>query len=250
MPYRIFLLALLLLASAARAETTTMLSTGFDYSTGNYGTSSTTSILYIPVTLKMLFDNSYVKLTVPYVSISSEGDVVVGVGPVKKKTSTKVTTNSGLGDVVATAGYTVYENEQLALDAVANIKFGTADASQNLGTGENDYSAQLDGFYTIGKLTWFATAGYKILGSPAGASLHNIAYGTLGASQALSDVTSAGAMLNAAQASSDVTSGPLDVTVYVAKKTSKTTKVQFALLKGFSDASPDVGINVMFTGTL
>ncbi len=82
------------------------------------------------------------------------------------------------------------------LDVVGNIKFGTADANKNLGTGENDYSAQLDGYYTFSKTTLFATAGYKVLGAPTGVSLNNIAYGTLGISQKNRDKTSAGLMLD------------------------------------------------------
>ncbi len=248
--YKLLFAAVLLASTSIRAESLTTLTSGFDYSTGKYGTNSETTILYVPVTLKVLYDYAYFKLTIPYISVTSVGGVVAGIGPVKKTVTTKITTNSGLGDIVATAGYTVFENDTFALDTVANIKFGTADAGQSLGTGENDYSAQLDGFYTAGKQTWFATAGYKVIGVPAGTSLHNIFYGTLGASQKLNDEASAGAMLNAAQSSSDVTAGPLDVTVYYSKKTSKTGKVQFAVLKGFSDGSPDVGINVMFTGTM
>lgn len=247
---RFILLAAFLAPALVQAETTTTLTSGLDYSSGNYGTSNTTTILYVPVTLKAQFDYSYIKLTVPYISISSIGGVVAGMGPIKKNIGTKVTTNSGLGDTVLTAGYTVYETEQLALDAVGNIKFGTADAAKNLGTGENDYSVQLDGFYTIDKLTWLATAGYKIIGVPPGASLHNVVYGTLGASKKTSDISTAGVLLNAAQSSSDFAPGPLDVTFFVSKKFNKTSKIQLGLLKGFSDASPDLGMNIMITGTL
>jgi len=60
------------------------------------------------------------------------------------------------------------------LDVAGNIKFGTADANKNLGTGENDYSAQLDGYYTFSKTTLFATAGYKVIGAPAGITVNNM----------------------------------------------------------------------------
>jgi hypothetical protein len=247
---RLFLLALLLTGFTVRAETTTTIATGLDYSTGNYGTSTSTTIVYIPVILKAQFDYSYLKLTVPYISVSSAGGVVSGIGPIKKTVSTKVTTNSGLGDVVATAGYTVYETQQLALDIAGNIKFGTADAAQNLGTGKNDYSAQLDGFYTIDMLTWFATGGYKIVGEPEGTNLNNIFYVTLGGSRKLSEATSAGAMLNAAQSSSDAAAAPLDLTFFASSKFNKTNRVQFGFLMGLSDASPDLGLNVMVSGSL
>ncbi len=250
MTTRIFLPALLFASFAAQAETITTLTTGLDYSSGNYGTSTSTTILYIPVILKAQFDYSYLKLTVPYISVSSVGGVVAGIGPIKKTASTKVTTNSGLGDIIATAGYTLYETQQLALDIAGNIKFGTADAGQNLGTGQNDYSAQLDGFYSIDKTTWFATGGYKIVGKPEGINLNNIFYGTLGGSQKLSETTSAGAMVNAAQSSSDAAPGTLDITAFASKKFSKTQKVQLGVLLGLSDASPDLGMSLMVSGEL
>ena len=103
--------------------------------------------------------------------MSSAGGVVRGFGNFMVKTGTRVTTQSGLGDVSASAGYAILTTDSLWVDLVGNIKFGTADASRNLGTGENDYSAQLDGFYTLDNTTLLATAGYKIIGAPVGVTV-------------------------------------------------------------------------------
>lgn len=247
---KIILLATILISAPAWAEVTNSLTTGFDYSTGKYGGTTSTNILYVPVTGKMQFDYLYLKLTVPYISISSTGDVVRGVGKVKTTTTTKTTTQSGLGDVVASAGYTVFESDSLMLDIAGKIKFGTADAGKNLGTGENDYSAQVDGFYTLQKNTLFATAGYKVIGAPVGVSVNNIVFGTLGFSRKTSENISVGAMLDAAQASSDLSPGTREVSVFVSNKINSTLRAQAYLLKGFSDSSPDLGGGIMLTGTL
>lgn len=247
---RIMALALFAIASPAWAEVTGSLTTGFDYSTGKYGGTSSTNILYIPVTGKIEFDNLFFKLTVPYISVTSSGTAVIkGIGTIKTTTGTKTTTQSGLGDVIASAGYILVENDSFLLDVVGNIKFGTADANKNLGTGENDYSAQLDGYYTVHKTTLFATAGYKVLGAPAGITLNNIAYGTLGFSQKTGDKTSAGLMLDAAQSSNEFYPGTRELTVFIANKISSTSKVQAYLLKGFSDSSPEYGGGLMLTGS-
>ena len=247
---RIIPLALLAISAPALAESSTSLTTGFDYSTGKYGGSTSTNILYVPVTGKMQFDTFFLKLTVPYISVSSAGDVVRGIGKVKTTTTTRTTTQSGLGDVVASAGYTVFETNDLMLDLVGKIKFGTADASKNLGTGENDYSAQMDAYHTLQKTTLFATAGYKVIGAPVGVSVNNIAFGTLGFSRKTSDAISVGAMLDAAQASSDLSPGTREVSVFVSHKINSTLKAQAYLLKGLSDSSPDLGGGIMLTGTL
>ena len=62
---KLIVMATLLASATAWAETTTSLTTGFDYSTGNYGSTTSTSILYIPVTAKYQTDDYYLKLTIP-----------------------------------------------------------------------------------------------------------------------------------------------------------------------------------------
>lgn len=248
MPIRLIAFILFAISSTARAEFTSSLSTGFDYSSGKYGGTSYTNVLYVPVTGKLQSDNLFLKLTVPYIRVSSVGGVVRGMGIFRNTTSTKITTQSGLGDVVASAGYTVLDTDSLALDLVGNIKFGTADPNKNLGTGENDYSSQLDGYYQMDETSFFATAGYKIIGAPANVSVNNIAYGTLGFSQKIEDKASAGLMLDIAQSSNALSPGTRELTVFVSKKISDTTKIQANLLKGFSDSSPDFGGGMMVTG--
>lgn len=250
MPARIMAFALLGICLPAWAASTSSLSTGFDYSTGKYGGTTSTSILYVPVTGKVEYDDFFLKLTVPYISVSSAGTVVIrGVGPVRTATGARTTTQSGLGDVIASAGYYLYEDDNLLLDVAGNIKFGTADANKNLGSGENDYFAQLDGFYTLRKTTLFATAGYKVVGAPAGVAVNNIAFGTLGVSQKTGEKTSAGVMLDMAQGSSELSPGIRELSFFVSNKISKTLKVQANLLKGFSDSSPDYGGSLMVVGS-
>lgn len=249
MSKKIIVLSLLLFSASASAENTTSLTTGFDFSSGKYGDTTATNILYVPVTGKYQTDDYYLKLTVPYISVSSAGGVVLGMGKLRTVQGTKTLTQSGLGDVTAAAGYTVFAGQKFLLDLVANVKFGTADASKNLGTGENDYSAQVDGFYTLDKTTLFASAGYKIIGSPPGVTLNNIAYGTLGFSQKTGDTGTVGLMVDAGQSTSAINPGTREMTVFVSNKISKIIKIQASLMKGFSDSSPDFGVGLMLTGT-
>lgn len=242
---RILALTLIVFTAPARAEMTGSLSTGFDYSTGKYGGTTATDVLYIPVTGKVQFDYLYLKLTVPYISMTGTGDVVLGMGRMGRQSTTtttsKSTTRSGLGDVVGTAGYTFYESDAVMLDLVGNVKFGTADAQKNLGTGENDYSAQIDGFYTTaGGATLFATMGYKVTGDVAGTTYNDITYGTMGVSMNIGESSSAGLMMDAAEASSDLSPGTSELSVFVSVKISTNVNIQASLMKGLSDSSPDL----------
>lgn len=243
-------LAMLAISVPSVAEDQFSLSTGFDYSSGKYDNKVSTDILYIPVTGKYESDKLTLKLTVPYVRISGPGGVIQGVGRLGKTTaSTTKTTNSGLGDVTASAGYSIYSEGALALDLVGKIKFGTADANKGLGTGQNDYSARLDGYYTLDQTTLFATAGYKVYGSPAGVNLSSAPFGTIGASQKLSDVSSAGVMLDVAKSPSTSGSDQREVTVYISHKIAPKLKLQANILKGFSNGSADFGGGAMIIGT-
>lgn len=241
--------ALILFAPLAWAEGTVSLTTGFDYTTGKYGGTDSTNILSIPFSGKYQTDDYFLKLTIPYISVTTAGGVVQGLGPIKK-TTTRVTTQSGLGDITASAGYTVYYTDQLLLDLVGNIKFGTADAGQNLGTGENDYSTQLDGYYTLDTVTLLGTLGYKVIGAPAGVSVNNIVYGTVGFSNKLSDKASAGVLLDIAQATTDLAPGKRELTLFASNKINRNNRIQLYFLKGFSDSSPDYGMGLMLIGIM
>jgi len=246
---RFFALALFIMPFHVVAETTKSISTGFDYSSGKYGGTTATNIIYIPVIGKVQFDDFFLKLTVPYIRVSSAGGVVArGIGSFRTTARATTTTQSGLGDVIASAGYTVYDNDKLALDLVGNIKFGTADPDKDLGTGKNDYSVQIDGSYEMSSTSLFATAGYKVIGAPEGVSVNNIAYGTLGISKKIGEKSSVGLALDAAQRSSELSPATRELSVFYANKISKNEKIQVNLMKGFSDGSPDFGCGVMVTG--
>lgn len=258
-------LAISAVSAPALADDKVSLTTGFDYSTGKYGNTQSTDILYVPVTAKYESDNLTLKLTVPYISVTGPGGVIQGFGRVPQPaggttggvsrfgrpsggTSSATSTNSGLGDVIASAGYTVYTGDALSVDAVGKVKFGTADANKGLGTGRNDYSAELDGYYTLApKSTLFVTAGYKIVGAPAGVPTTNVPYGMLGFDQKTSEVSNAGVMYSQVNSVSPTIPDQKDVTFYVSKKYSPTLKIQANLLKGFSTSSPDLGVGLMVT---
>ncbi len=226
------------------------LGAGFDFSTGKYGARQSTTILYVPVTAKYQTDDSFLKLTVPYISITGPGGVVRGLGLVNPaRVRTFRVTNSGLGDITASAGHTVYDRDALSLDLVGNIKFGTADATQGLGTGQNDYSAQVDGYYALNaKSTLFGTLGYRIYGSPPGLLLKNAPYASIGASTKTDASESVGIMLDVAKSPSVYTGPQREVTLFVTQKVPGGSKLQAYIVKGFASGSPDFGLGAMYTG--
>ncbi|HZE15383.1 MAG TPA: hypothetical protein VE197_06565, partial [Mycobacterium sp.] len=113
--------------SAARAGNFT-LSTGVDYSTGNYGLSQSTDITYVPLTGRYETQNWITKLTVPYIRVTGPSAVLPQVGRVGSGAG-PIRTEAGLGDVVFSLTRNVYSSRRYLADLTGTVKFGTADAS-------------------------------------------------------------------------------------------------------------------------
>ena len=239
--------AVLLVAPAAWAENGKFsLATGFDYSTGKYGTASTTGIFSIPMVGKYATGPWVFKLTAPYVRISGMGGVVPGTGRIKTSGSTS-NTQSGLGDTVAAATYNFYDDRESALgvDLTGKIKLATAGAG--LGSGANDYAAQMDIYQSLDKFTAIGSLGSRILGSPAGISLNTVLYGSFGGVYQFTNQTSGGVDMSLAQSPSTTTAGQQELTAYVSYKIDRHLKAQGYVLKGFSGGSPDRGVGALVT---
>src|SRR6266481_10019999 len=80
---RIAIAALGLLLLAGRpAQADLSVATGFDYSSGGYGSGEKTRITYVPFTLKYEAERYFVRLTVPYLSIDAPaGGNIIAIGP-------------------------------------------------------------------------------------------------------------------------------------------------------------------------
>lgn len=226
------------------------LTTGLDYSSGKYGGSQSTDILYIPLIGKYDVDLWSFKLTVPYVRITGPGGVLRDIGGFRSSSSTTRTTESGLGDVVAAATYNAYNSggaNAWLIDLTGKVKFGTADDTKGLGTGKNDYAAQADVYKTFDKLTAFGTLGYRVLGSPTGISLNNVFYGSLGGSYKFTQETSGGLILDLRQKASATGAPQRELTAFVSHKLDQSWKAQGYVVTGFTDGSPDWGAGAMVT---
>lgn len=238
---------LLLSQSGALAESEAWtLSTGFDYSSGTYGGSQSTDILYIPFIGKYEFERWVFKLAVPYIRVTGPGTVIPGVGTVAGRSTAPVTTESGLGDIVAAATYAFDMGDpSVALDLTGRIKFGTADESKGLGTGENDYSIQVDVSKAFDRITGFGTLGYSVLGSSPSIPLNNVFYGAVGASYKFNDDTSGGLSLYLRQAPSSTSGEQADLTAFVTYKFAPLWKLQGYVLTGLANGSPDWAIGAL-----
>jgi len=242
--------------AAHAADGGVTVTTGVDYSSGEYGGTQATDMTYIPVIGKYESGPYVFKLTVPYIRVTApSGGTVVSVDPSGRLIRRSVgarTTSSGLGDIVTGLSYNAINDgpTQTALDITGKIKFGTADENKGLGTGEMDYSLQADLYKTYGKATALATLGYRVLGDPAGANLNNVWFGSVGSAYKFSQETSGGAMLDLRQPSTSAGTQMRELIVYMSQKMDGNSKLQGYVMHGFTDASPDWGVGAMVSISL
>lgn len=231
------------------------LSSGFDYSTGKYGTTSTTNTTSIPVTANYATGDWSLRLTVPYLIVIGEGDVTVsGRGRRAMTTTTTTTTKtrttqSGLGDIVTMASYDLYMNDEAdtGLGVTGRIKFGTANKS--FGTGMNDYSLQLYSYTQIGDLSPSLSIGYEVVGSSTTTPMNNVFFGAIGTSYSLSDKTSIGVDYRYAQQASVTGSEQKDASIYTSHRLSDDLYLRGYVMQGFTDSSADNGVGLSMSLT-
>ena len=221
------------------------LGTGLDYTSGKYGGSEKTDILYVPFYARYETGPWIFRLTVPYIRITGPGNVVGAGGDrvtLPGRAGTR-RTESGLGDITTSAFYNVLSERRSAvgLDLGVKAKFGTADETKGLGTGQNDYSLQADFFKPFGATTLFGSLGHRWYGDPPGINLKNVFYGSLGVSQRFSSQASGGVVYDYRPA---ITSGGGEIselTAFWSQRLSREWKLQPYAVVGFGRASPDFG---------
>lgn len=225
------------------------ITSGIDYSSGKYGNQSSTDITSVPFIGKYEIDRLTLKLTVPYITVTGLGNVAPGIGKFKDTPNARRTTESGIGDVVTAATYNLFGGNGSVpmIDLTGKIKFGTADRDKGLGTGENDYSAQVDLYQTFGKFTALGTIGYRVYGDTSTSPLDNVFFGSVGGTYKLTEETNTGIVYDYRPAITINGSEVSEITAFVNQKIDDHWKAQGYLVKGFADGSPDYGIGGLVT---
>lgn len=235
--------------TASATQGTFSLGSGVDYSSGKYGVADATDVVFIPIVGKFETDTWLVKLTVPYVSVMGPQYEASESGQVSDPSDIK--TDSGWGDMVATASYSLINSARtgVIVDIAGKVKFGTADKAKNLGSGANDYAGEVSVYKIMGKTGLFGTLGYKIFGQSIGYEFNNVYYGSVGISQkvGIDSLTSIGVIYDYQQATSTLSDPQQIWTAFLNRKINSKWKAQLYLFTGAGTASPDLGFGTMLS---
>ena len=251
--------AAVLCIGAAQAEDGFSLGIGADYSSGDYGTTTTTDIWSVPVTAKYNSGNWTWKASLPWMRVDGDVGVVPGLGNVGNSnprgrgrggntapTGTESGSASGLGDLRLAATYAFDTGSPLGIDLTGNVKLATADEDKGLGTGENDYGLAVDLYRDFDGTMLFGGVGYTMLGDSEFIQLDDVLSANFGASWQLG-AGSLGAMYDWRQAASDGADDRSELTGFYSVKAGDADKFQLYATKGLSDGSPDWGGGVSYS---
>ena len=229
-------------------------STGVEYSSGKYGGTDDIEELYVPFTFRARLDRIGLRLTVPYLRVTAPDDTVItdpGTEPLPGSGAT--VTDSGLGDVVgALTFYDLYISEtgSFVVDATGKVKFGTADETRGLGTGENDYTLQLDAYRFFDRLSLQATAGYRMRGDPPGLDLNDVFIASVGGAYLATPDTLFGMYFDYREPSISGTDDVQELSGFASFRLGRAWRMELYAFAGLTDSSTDVGGGVLFSTDL
>lgn len=240
-----------------------------NYSSGSYGADSRTNILYAPMTVRRVFRDGDVSLTIPFLSISGTGAVRL-VGGVPTRTSSAIagpvgalaavsrggkgpgasplaaaTTDSGLGDMILRGRYyLIEESSVMPLVAVTGrVKLPTADADRGLGTGEFDEGAGVELTKTLGD-RWLAylDGGYNLAGDAPGTNFNNQWWYDVGVGYDVTESLHMSVFYEEYRALVNTVNNARDLLAVANYVVDDTVHLTGSLLVGLSNGAPNYGL--------
>ena len=222
------------------------LSLGYHFSSGHYGESESTDILYVPLVVTGEIDRWSAQLTVPYLSIIGPAAFIEGgpVGPLETDGDA-----DGLGDILARASYLLPWRDTWPdwvpyIGLVGLVKFPTASQSDGLGTGKFDFGIESELTWAIQPLTPFATIGGRFLGDLPDTELRNVVLASAGAVYRIVDTLSAGLLVDYRQPSSAESGDRVEIVPFGAWKFVPPWSLDVYASAGLASGSPEVGVGL------
>lgn len=153
-----------------------------------------------------------------------------------------------MGDVVASLTYTVeLSNSGTYFDFIGKVKIPTASEAKGLGTGETDFTVQLDLTQAIGDWSLFGTVGYKFYGESVDFVLDDALFLSAGFGYRFSRTVSAGVFYDWREAATFTSENGSEILGYVNFKLNDKWSLQLYGGTGFTDGSPDANAGLQLS---
>jgi len=219
---------------------------GAYYASGDYGEADTTEIFYFPLSYEANIGKWGFQVVAPWLEVTGLGNVLVNVGGVTRAVAgTSRVTSSGIGDVIASAIYRFDPLSSAApfIDLRLDVKLPTADENKSLGTGEADFSMQIDLSKNMGNSVVFATFGRNHRGkSSLYSGLRDSSFAQLGLARPITERWNAGIFYDYREAASSYSQESHELVPYMSWQLSEKWSFTTLTTVGFTDASADYSV--------
>ena len=257
----LFFATLLAIGGAHAADGLTV-GVGVDYSSGDYGSDTTTEIFSVPFSARYATGNWTLKASVPWLRVSGDPNVLPGVGQVVNTnprgrgrggsvvpdpTQPESGTASGIGDLNLSATYSFPTDGAFGIDLTGKAKIATADEDKGLGTGANDYGLAVDVYRGFGDNTLFGGVGYTMLGDSDYVDVDGVANANIGVSHKLDGGNSVGVVYDWRQAASSSFEDRSELTGFYSFGGASPNRFQLYATAGLSEGSPNWGGGISYS---
>jgi hypothetical protein len=226
--------------------------TGLDFSSGDYGGPDKTRILVAPLSFRLSKGSFRVSATLPYLRLEGPANIVgggesgpividpTGLGPQRRR--------QGLGDLSLGVDYLVPAKALggLELKLGARVKLPTSDPDDGLSTGKTDLALVADLSKPMGAVSPFVTLGYRMPGDPRGFDLRNTLAVSAGSSLTLGKLVAIGSY-DYAGASSPLSFASHSLFTALARPLSKRATLIGYGNVGLSRGAADYGVGLLLT---
>ena len=237
-------------AWAQQVSPTWEIATGVDYSAGEYGGTSDTTVFAVPFSLKMTADRFRAELGTSYLNLEGPGAFAGGPGTpvIVDPGNEEVTTRSGLGDTTVGGAFALFRTDDRAsaIEAAGTVKLPTA--KSGLGTGKTDFTAQLNAYHTIAPgVILSGSAGYQWLGDFQDFGLKDGVLGNIGINVWPNQTTAIGGALSFRQEPWEGIGEQVSISPYILWRFDENWGVTAYGTVGLTEASPRLGTGLRLT---
>src|SRR5689334_935496 len=241
----------ILAAPGAFAQAT--LATSSEYSTGAYGETTDTTLLYAAVSAGFASPEWSFEATLPWVQLDGPATFLGIDAPLARGTTGRAPTDvvEGFADVALSLTRTVDLSADGAtrLDFTGRVQLPTGEEDKGLSSGDTRYSLGLDLSQDFADWTFFVGGGWRFNGG----SYQDGGFGSVGLAW-VGESVSVGAAYDYSEASTAGVEAASEISTWVSfamgKTGGRTSRFQIYGVAGFSEGSPDqaFGARLVFGG--
>lgn len=245
-PYAMYAVVLISMSSTLQAYGQLRLSTGYEYSHGDYGQTLTTYENLIPLSLSWQQDDWQIKVSNGLIDSKGPANTAsVSDGVVLEGEDESPVHHQGIMDTYLSVRKELPwgDGHGLFWDLSLTTRLSTA-SNDNIVERDPDYEVMVDLFWQQDRWLPMLSVGYKWLGEGEDISLDNVALFSLGAQYTLTDHCQLGAIFDYQQASSSISDSVQELMAYGACRIHSQWSISPYLMTGFTESSVDYGLGV------